>query len=204
VRSFFLLLVFTFLIPAPTLAHRVNVFAYVEGGEVVVECSYSKSKRVRHGTIAVQDAGSGETLLQGTTDEEGLFRFSIPDQARTSGSSLRVLLQAGEGHQNEWIVDAAEFMDAGAPRPLATNAEASAASAGAMSPGRTDPNAAGLSRADVEDVVNAALDAKLAPIRRALLEQSQSGPGMREIIGGIGWIFGLVGIGAYFKSRPRV
>ncbi|ACU91212.1 hypothetical protein [Desulfomicrobium baculatum] len=201
-RSFFLLLVFTFLIPAPALAHRVNVFAYVEGGEVVVECSYSKSKRVRHGAIAVQDAGSGETLLQGTTDEAGLFRFSIPDQARTSGSGLRILLQAGEGHQNEWIVDAAEFMDAGAPRPLAPHAEVTAA--GAMSPGRTDPGAAGLSRADVEDVVNAALDAKLAPIRRALLEQSQSGPGLQEIIGGIGWIFGLVGIGAYFKSRPRV
>ena len=199
-RSFFLLLVFIFQISAPALAHRVNVFAYVEGGEVVVECSYSKSKRVRHGAITVQDAVSGETLLQGTTDEEGLFRFSIPDQARTSGSSLRVLLQAGEGHQNEWIVDAAEFMNAGAPRPLAPNAEVAAGS----SPDRTDSGAAGLSRADVEEVVNAALDAKLAPIRRALLEQSQSGPGMREIIGGIGWIFGLVGIGAYFKSRPRV
>jgi nickel transport protein len=202
VRSFFLLLVFIFQISAPALAHRVNVFAYVEGGEVVVECSYSKSKRVRHGAITVQDAASGETLLQGTTDEEGLFRFSIPDQARTSGSSLRVLLQAGEGHQNEWIVDAAEFMDAEAQRPLAPNAEVAAAAG--MSPGRTDPDAGGLSRADVEEVVNAALDAKLAPIRRALLEQSQSGPGMREIIGGIGWIFGLVGIGAYFKSRPRV
>ena len=201
-RSFFLLLVFTFLIPAPALAHRVNVFAYVEGGEIVVECSYSKSKRVRHGAITVQDAAGGETLLQGTTDEEGLFRFLIPDQARASGSSLRILLQAGEGHQNEWIVDAAEFMDAGVPRPLAPDAEA--ATAVAMSPDRTDPDAAGLSRADVAEVVNAVLDAKLAPIRRALLEQSQSGPGMQEIIGGIGWIFGLVGIGAYFKSRPRV
>lgn len=203
-RSFFLLLVFSFLIPAPALAHRVNVFAYVEGGEVVVECSYSKSKRVRHGAIAVQDAASRETLLQGTTDEEGLFRFSVPDQARTSGSGLRILLQAGEGHQNEWIVDAEEFMDAGAPRPLAPHAEVADAAAEAMSPDRSDPGTAGLSRADVEEVVNAVLDAKLAPIRRVLLEQSQSGPGMQEIIGGIGWIFGLVGIGAYFKSRPRV
>ena len=28
--------------------------------------------------------------------------------------------------------------------------------------------------------------------------------GIAEIIGGIGWIFGLVGVAAYFKSRPRV
>jgi nickel transport protein len=56
----------------------------------------------------------------------------------------------------------------------------------------------------MEEVVNAALDAKLAPIKRAVLEQSEAGPGMREIVGGIGWIFGLVGIAAYFKSRSRV
>ncbi len=52
--------------------------------------------------------------------------------------------------------------------------------------------------------MNAALDAKLAPIRRAVLEGTEDGPGLREIIGGIGWIFGLVGVAAYFKSRPRV
>lgn len=61
-----------------------------------------------------------------------------------------------------------------------------------------------LTRADVEEVVGTLLDARLAPIRRALLEQDQRGPGLQEIIGGIGWIFGLVGIAAYFKSRPRV
>jgi hypothetical protein len=56
----------------------------------------------------------------------------------------------------------------------------------------------------MEEIVNAALDAKLAPVKRAMLEQAESGPGMKEIVGGIGWIFGLVGIAAYFKSRSRV
>ena len=59
----------------------------------------------------------------------------------------------------------------------------------------------GLTRDDVEAVVNAALDAKLAPIKRAVL--GQSGPGVVEIVGGIGWIFGLAGVAAYFRSRPR-
>jgi nickel transport protein len=27
---------------------------------------------------------------------------------------------------------------------------------------------------------------------------------VQEIVGGIGWIFGLIGVAAYFKSRPRV
>ena len=53
----------------------------------------------------------------------------------------------------------------------------------------------------MEAVVNAALDAKLAPIKRAVLEKS--GPGLVEILGGIGWIFGLAGTAAYFRSRRR-
>jgi nickel transport protein len=200
-RAIALVLMLGIFTAAPALAHRVNIFAYVEGGDIVVECSYSKSKRVNHGSIEVRDRVSGEVLVRGETDDQGHFRFPVPAQARTSGSGLRILLQAGEGHQNEWIVDAAEFMDAAtpaasSPEPKAVTpiVESNAASA----------QTRGLTRADVEEVVNAALDAKLGPIKRAVLEQSETGPGMQEIIGGIGWIFGLIGIAAYFKSRPRV
>ncbi len=200
-RSFFLFLAITLFSQAPALAHRVNVFAYVEGGEIVVECSYSKSKLVRNGAITVFEAVSGATLLQGTTNEEGLFRFPVPQQARESGSDLRILLQAGEGHQNEWIVAAAEFLGEKAPAP---DAAVTAETGVDEEQGTASPPAPGLSRSDVEEVVGALLDARLAPIKRSLLEQSQRGPELREIIGGIGWIFGMVGIAAYFKSRPRV
>ena len=201
-RSLFLCLALTLLCQAPALAHRVNVFAFVEGGEVVVECSYSKSKRVKNGQITVFDANSGATLLQGTTDEEGLFRFPVPQQARESGSSLRILLVAGEGHQNEWIVEANEFQEAKTPAVAAPKPAVTAE--GGSNQGSASRQEPGLTRADVEEIVGALLDARLAPIRRALLEQDQRGPGLQEIIGGIGWIFGLVGIAAYFKSRPRV
>ncbi len=55
---------------------------------------------------------------------------------------------------------------------------------------------------DVERIVNAALDAKLSPIKRLLGEQVEAGPSLRDIIGGIGWIFGLIGVAAYFRRRP--
>lgn len=208
-RAFFLFLVFALLVHSPALAHRVNVFAYVEAGEIVVECSYSKSKRVNHGAIEVQAASSGEILLQGTTDETGLFRFPIPKQARESASDLRILLRAGEGHQNEWIVEAAEFMSGGAaavPAADSPEEQPTAPKAASQTGGQipTTSESYGLSRAEMEEIVNTALDAKLAPIKRAMLEQAEDGPGMKEIVGGIGWIFGLIGIAAYFKSRPRV
>lgn len=201
-RSFFLALALVLLVQGTALAHRVNVFAFVQGGEIVVESWYSKSKKVRHGNIEVQDAQSGETLLTGMTDEQGLWRFPIPEQARSSGAGLRILLQAGEGHQNEWTVQASEFLDT--PRPVESLPAAQPGGAAAASSRTDEALLPALTRSDVEEVVSAVLDAKLAPIKRELLEQNQGGPGMREIFGGIGWIFGLVGVAAYFKSRPRV
>lgn len=190
----------TILLHSAALAHRVNVFAFVDGGDIVAECSYSKSKRVNRGDIEVQDASSGEILLTGQTDENGHFRFPVPEAAKAAGTGLRIVLRAGEGHQSDWVVDASEFSTSPAPARAGESvpkSEAAPAPAAAAT-------VTGLTRTDVEEVVNAALEAKLAPVRRALLEQAEQGPGMREIIGGIGWIFGLVGVAAYFKGRPRV
>ncbi len=173
---------------APAMAHRVNIFAYVEGNDVLVECVFSTSSPVRDGQINVFDSVSGEELLQGKTDDKGFFRFPVPEKARAAGSGLRIRINAGEGHQNEWTVEAGELASAAPATPAPVEAQGNAA------PG-------GLTRDDVEAVVNAALDAKLAPIKRAVL--GQSGPGVVEIVGGIGWIFGLAGVAAYFRSRPR-
>jgi nickel transport protein len=35
------------------------------------------------------------------------------------------------------------------------------------------------------------------------MEQKMRGPSVTEVIGGIGWIFGLVGVWAYFINRKR-
>lgn len=201
-RSILLALLLAALVPGAAPAHRVNVFAYVEGHDVIVECSYSRSKRVNHGKIEVLNLETGEVLLTGETDENGSFRFPVPEASRASGTGLRIVLQAGEGHQNDWVVEASEFMPAGSS---AVRQQPEDGADGGTAVAETEvPASAVLTRAELEEVVGAVLDAKLAPIKRAMLEQTEGGPGLREIIGGIGWIFGLVGIAAYFKSRPRV
>lgn len=198
-RTLILTLALAAMLQTTALAHRVNIFAYVDGGDIVVECSYSKSKRVNRGSIEVRDAASDAVLLTGETDENGHFRFPVPEAAKAAGNGLRIVLRAGEGHQNEWMVEASEFM---AKQALPQGNAAPKTAVVPTAPAETTPS--GLTRTDVEEVVNAALDAKLAPIRRTLLEQTEQAPGMREIIGGIGWIFGLVGVAAYFRGRPRV
>ena len=58
-----------------------------------------------------------------------------------------------------------------------------------------------LSPQELEQLLSAALEQKLAPIRHMLAEQYNAGPSLRDIIGGLGWLMGLAGLAAYFKSR---
>ncbi len=63
------------------------------------------------------------------------------------------------------------------------------------------PAGQALTRAELTEVVEAAVETKIAPMRRMLLDQEEGGPGLTEILGGIGYLFGLAGLLAYARSR---
>ena len=83
-------------------AHRVNIFAFVDGDAVQVECGFNRSQKVKQGTVEVFDATTGAQLLQGTTDDNGVFRFPVTAELRKAGHDLNIRIIAGEGHQNDW------------------------------------------------------------------------------------------------------
>lgn len=196
----------------PGLAHRVNVFAYVEGDSVYVECSYSKSDRVRFGDIEVKNAATGKVYLTGKTDEKGNFSFPVPPEARAAKVDLTILLRSGEGHQNDWIVKADEYLSA-TPAVATTSPAPSAASPGAsdrpaavtQSPAQAATpaaaSAAPMDPAALQAVVEAAVEKKIAPLRKILLDEKEKGPGLTEIFGGIGYLVGMAGLLAYARSR---
>lgn len=198
------------LLPAVALAHRVNIFAWTEGDQVVVECAFNGSSKVNGGRIAVYDAADGKELLQGLTDAQGQFRFAVPEAARSAGHGLRIQINAGEGHQNQWLMEASEFnaaptaTEAAAPATAAASLPAASGGADAASSSGQSAGAMGgpyATPADVRRIVNAALDAKLAPLKRDLAAQRSAGPSLTEIIGGIGWLLGLAGMALYFRGR---
>ncbi|WP_291303183.1 cobalamin biosynthesis protein CbiL [Desulfovibrio sp. MES5] len=212
----------------PALAHRVNIFAWTEGPLVAVKCGFSGGNSVRNGEVTVYDAAGGEVLLTGRTDAEGLFRFDIPPKGREHG--LRIRINAGEGHQNEWQMEAAELAQApAAASPAPHNAETTASTAAkntgghiaaplAASTGQPDATkisgSGPVSAVEVQAIVDAALeaqearfsallDSRLSPVRRQLAEMRTDEPGIREIVGGMGWFVGLAGLALYFRSRRR-
>lgn len=229
-------------------AHRVTVFAWVEGGTVHTTSQFSRERKVHDGLIEVYDAATGERLLTGKTDGKGEFSFPVPEAARARGSDLRVALKAGEGHAGEWIVPASEYMAQAAPaQPSSTKPAKPMNAAGpadmdgtgdtverdtAARPGGSHPAlapdgtagtglAGGSASPDqaadpltrsvdaqalgqvVEQAVDRALERRLAPVTRMLAEQAQAGPSFTEIIGGMGWLVGLAGIGAWLSARKK-
>jgi nickel transport protein len=64
-----------------------------------------------------------------------------------------------------------------------------------------DPSAA-LLPPGMEKAFEKILDRKLAPISRVLAEMQEQRVRPTDVLGGLGYIFGLVGVAAYFKRRP--
>ena len=99
----FLMVWLTFIAIESVNAHRVNLFAWVEGNKVFVESKFSSSRRVNKGKIVVTDP-DGNELVTGTTDENGEFSFEIPKK-----TELKIVLIAGTGHRAEWTIPASEI-----------------------------------------------------------------------------------------------
>jgi nickel transport protein len=186
------------VLPGKAGAHRVNVFAWVEGDTVSVECQYPDGTKVHAGVIRVLDP-AGKELLNGKTNDQGEFSFKIPQP-----TALKIVLEAGMGHRAEWNIAADELSGAGkssgaaapAAAPPTPASEASPQASAAPAPvGHPLP-------ADIEQAVEKALDKKLAPVLRTLAEMHEQKVRPTDVLGGIGYIIGLVGIAAYFKRKP--
>ena len=94
-------------------AHRVNLFAWVEGDTVYVESKFSGGKKVKAGKIIVTDP-QGNELVKGTTNGQGEFSFKVPKKA-----DLKIVLLAGPGHRAEWKIAASEIqMPASGKKPV--------------------------------------------------------------------------------------
>ena len=59
------------------------------------------------------------------------------------------------------------------------------------------------SRAEVEEIVDKALQRQLNPMKRTLAEALDPSIKVSDVVGGIGWIFGLFGVAAIFSNRRR-
>ena len=179
------------------LAHRVNVFAWVEGDTVFVECKYPDGTKVHEGVIRVLDSASKE-LLSGKTNDKGEFSFRVPKL-----DDLTVVLEAGMGHRGDWPLSRQDLSPAG-EAPGQTSPAVSQTAPKTEAPAATEPSPAAAPPlpAGIDKVIEKALDKKLAPVMKMLAEMHEQKVRLTDVLGGLGYIFGLVGVAAYFKRKP--
>lgn len=196
------------LLTVPALAHKVSIFAWVENGTVYTESKFSGGRAPKDSRIVVYDL-AGNALLEGITDAEGRFSFPAP-----AAAGIRIALTAGQGHLAEWTVSAEELAATAASTKAAADTGGTAVTDAGMNRGATasalsapDSSAADAGGLSVEDIRHSVADplgkelqALRAEVRR-LRQEIDNRPKVTDVLGGIGYIFGLVGVAAYFRSR---
>ncbi|XPV75934.1 MAG: hypothetical protein ACNI27_15050 [Desulfovibrio sp.] len=186
-------------------AHRVNLFAYVEDGIVYTESSFSKKKKVHGGEILVFIGDKESPYITGKTDNNGEFTFPLPTVAREKSLPLHMTLKASQGHRNTWTIEPDEFGELPTTLPLP----------GADTPSQNAPqrNTSIAQKKSADDLPTAAIKSlqaevdslkkRNAQLKKQLIDNSSKDPGIKEILAGLGYIFGLFGLWTWFSSRKK-
>ncbi|MDI6890136.1 MAG: hypothetical protein QMC83_04245 [Thermodesulfovibrionales bacterium] len=186
----------------------MNIYAYVEDGMVHSESYFSDGTKCKNSMVEVFDEKNGTKLIEGKTDENGNFSFKI-----SKATALKLVLHASMGHQADYILSEDEVREAMGQKAGKTEIKEEQKSQGPEAPRlkkteQTPPikifKSPDLS--EVEAIVERVTDRKLQPVMRMLvkLQENTEKPGITEIIGGIGYIIGILGILAYLKARSEV
>ncbi len=168
-------------------AHKANIFAYIEGDTVYTESYFLDGTKMKGGIVEVY-GGQGIKLLEGKTDEKGEFNFKPPKK-----DDLEIVLIASLGHKNSYILSADELVGI-------------IASEKPQEPESIESEVKGVMQVDLEEIkriIDSSLDEKLKPIMKQLTKAQQKEVSFTEVVGGVGYIFGIVGIILYFASRKK-
>lgn len=192
-----LLLTLLLVLCTSSHAHKVRIFAWEEGDDIVTESKFSGGRAARNVAVSVIDSATGKELLTGTTDSEGLFRFPVPQNRETE---LEIVVDGGDGHKNSWKhlpAEGSQGIPAAPPGPAPSDA-------GVAPSTPVKGTQETIDTAQLTILLDEALERKLGPIRRILAENTEKTPSLQDIIGGVGYIFGLAGIAAYMRFRKKM
>ena len=178
--STFLVLV---LAASPAWAHKFKIFAFAEGNTIEGEAYF----------VGAGKASDAEVLLfQGErqvasvrSDENGIFQFK-----ELTPASYLVKADAGQGHVANYSISADEMGGAaGESTPTSSPTQESEPVA------KTDSKA-------LSAIVERSVAHQLRPLR-AQIEQLKDARRIQDILGGIGYIFGIAGLASLLLGRKR-
>lgn len=206
-KSYEILLMIMFLIVllfvpwSKGLAHKVNIFAYVEEDTIFTESYFSDGRKCVHSKIEVFD-NAGNKLLEGETDEAGEFSFKVPLK-----TDIKLVLTASMGHRAEYTIPLSELSHViekkidknrhGSPQQETSNVQP------LKEKKLTGTQSIQMDVEQIQSIVENTLDKKLRPVMKLIAKSQEKRISFSEVVGGIGYIFGIMGIVMYLKSRRK-
>jgi nickel transport protein len=189
------------LAPATTRAHGVSVFAYAEGDTVLVDGYFHDGAKCKDCMVEAFDSHDS-TVAKGKTDASGKFSFTAPARI-----DMVIRLSDPVGHLAEYRLPASDLPESlpAASGELEIAAGTTHAHSHAPTESGTSVDAQNGKRHDpteIEQMVEKAVARQLEPVRRAM-EESGRRRRISDVIGGIGYIVGLMGIILYFRSKRQ-
>jgi len=178
-------------------AHKLSVFAYAEGNEVYVEGYFADGKKAQNSKVEVFNP-AGALLNEGITGDEGEYRFSV-----SAPDDLRIVLNAGMGHQGEYLLPANELAGGAASEDVAVPVEESAPVEQKVETSHVAPSAGKPTDTQLEAAVRKAVSEAIRPLVRELDETRQKAR-VTDMVGAIGYIFGVMGLFFFFKARQSM
>lgn len=171
-------------------AHGINLFATVEGTSIQGTLLYADGSPAANAPV-MAFAPDGSTIAEATTDETGRFTFQARVRCRH-----RLVGDAGQGHRGLFTI-AEEDLPTSLPAP-GEEAPPAPASEGNKppAPGAGPPALP----ADFDARVEAAVARQLRPLREQI-NGYETAIRIRDVMGGIGYLFGLAGLIALLKTR---
>jgi len=165
-------------------AHKITMFIYIDSsGMVHTETYFSDGTKAKNAKVRVYDNTSGKLLLQGHTDNKGIFNFKVPKI-----TDLKIVVDAELGHRSVSVIKKERLV--GLKQSSTTSA---------------NPSASVSTSSCSAKELNSILDKKLKPLYSMLIDIQQrlSKPTMAEVVGGIGYIVGIFGLIAFVLSRRK-
>jgi len=159
---------------APAYAHGLRIFAAFDGSDIAGKVTFSDEDAVANARVQAVDP-DGQLLAETRTANDG--SFSIPF---TRLCDHTLVAETADGHRAEDVVTATElFHTESSPKSEGTPADQI---------GR------------VEAIVEEAVARQILPLREQL-DTYENRVRFRDILGGLGYIVGAMGLVALIKAR---
>ena len=177
---------FLLILSLPAAAHNVVGGVYAIGTEIEGEAGFSNGDTAKPGLKVEVLDGNGTLLGTTMTEEEGFFRFQAQ---RRIEHHFRI--EMGSGHLLEVSLPADEL-----PESLPGG------DAVTVTVAPTLKLESGVDQQALQAAIEKAVARQIAPLRKELNAYKEKA-GLQDILGGIGYIFGLCGLVIMLRNRKQ-